>query len=396
MVELSEKERAFIEKNRGYEIRKLALQMDNGRMERPSFVLDQIAGWQTAVEKLPSWAACPDVLYPAHLSMEQCSSEATAAYKAQLISSTGDMNSLVDLTAGFGVDFTIIARLFKESTFVERQKELSGIVSHNLPLLGIKNAKAIHGDGMEYLENMNPVDWVFIDPARRNEHGGKCVAISDCEPDITRWASVLRMKSKHTLVKLSPMLDISMVIKELDGISQVHVVSVDNECKELLLVVDGTKKEPVLSTVNLIGKESQIFQFTQSSEADSPCRFCDELSEYLYEPNASLLKAGAFRSLSSHFHIEKLHPNSHLYTSSVLNKDFPGRIFHIESFCHFGKKEMKAGLSGIEKANIAIRNFPLSVQEIRKRTKISDGGEWYLFATTLKQEEKVLIKCKKA
>jgi len=396
MIELSEDIYTLIQENKNCDVRKLALRMSKRNIKNASFILDQITGWQIAVIKIPSWASCSKIIYPAHLSMEQCSSESTATYKAKLISHLGNVGSFVDLTTGFGVDFSIIARQFKYSICIEKQKELCEIVSHNLSIFNIKNVTAINGDGLIYLQKMKPVDWIFIDPARRDEHGGKLVAINDCEPDITQWINLFKEKSKHTLIKLSPMLDISIAIKELKDISHIHIVSVNNECKELLLVLDKEEDNPIIHTANITDKGIQYFEFTQNSEIESPCNFCDTLGKYLYEPNASLLKAGAFRSLSFRFHMEKLHPNSHLYTSSFLNKDFPGRVFHIEDICHFNKKNIRTTLHGIDKANITIRNFPLSVHEIRKITKISEGGEWFLFATTLKQEEKVLIKCKKA
>lgn len=396
MILFTEEERAFIEKNRYADVRKLAFSISGQSIKNKSAVLDQISGRQIASAKLPSWASCPNIIYPPHLSMEQCSSEKTANYKANLISGYGNLNHFCDLTAGFGVDFTCITHSFQESVFVEKNKDLCEILEYNLPFLGIEKAKAVQGDALDYLRRMEPVDWIFIDPARRNNNGGKCIAVSDCTPDITSMISSFLKKSQHTLVKLSPMLDISLATKDLEEVSEIHVVSVNNECKELLLIIDHQQEYPPIHTINFTEKGIQRFVFTKKEETACSCKFCSEIKKFLYEPNASILKAGAFCCLTSYFPVEKLHPNSHLYTSDSLIKDFPGRVFQIEDICGFGKKEIKATLSGISKANVAVRNFPLNVQEIRQRTKLSDGGEWYLFATTMAPEKKILLKCKKA
>jgi len=244
----------------------------------------------------------------------------------------------------------------------------------------------------------NPFDLVFLDPARRNNKGEKVVALSDCEPDITQIKETLLTNAKYVLLKLSPMLDISLALRFLPETIAVHVVSVDGECKELLFLLKEERNiEPDIHCVNLRSNgEDQIFIFQKSAEQSSKCRYAEIPDEYLYEPNASLLKAGAFSIVSQSFNLLKLHPNSHLYTSDQFLPDFPGRIFQVESFFQFHSKELKSQLKNILKANITIRNFPNTVNEIRKKTSLREGGDIYLFATTLNDGKKVLIRCKKA
>ena len=253
---------------------------------------------------------------------------------------------------------------------------------------------------MSYLQAMSPVDCIFLDPARRNEHGGKTVAISDCEPDVAELEELLLNKAEQVMVKLSPMLDLSLALKELQHVQEVHIISANNECKELLLILGQASVEEIsIHCVNLPTRgtqEEQHFVFTREQEQCSECNYTDTLENYLYEPNASLLKAGAFRSIASAFPVKKLHPNSHLYTSDVLVESFPGRAFHIISQCSLNKKELKESLGDLKKANITVRNFPATVAELRKRIKLSEGGDTYLFASTLNNGQKVLIRCEKA
>ena len=357
----------FIEEHRHDDVRTLALQGKKYPGVDMALAVTQISGRQIAEQKIPSWYALSGLLYPRHLSMEQCSSELTAKYKAHLL----EGESFADLTGGFGIDCAFISRRFKYADYVERQDELCALAAHNFPLL---------------------------DPARRDGHGGKTVAISDCEPDIGVLESLLVEKADKVMVKLSPMLDLSLALKELKTVSEVHIVSVGNECKELLLVL---QKSPISSDVFIhcelsthIG-ESQHYVFTQKQERLSPCPLAGQVETYLYEPNASILKAGAFRSLTQAYPVRKLHVNSHLYTSSSFVADFPGRKFKVESVTGFGKKELKAFLQDMGKANLTVRNFPSSVAELRKRLKLKEGGEDYIFATTLSDEQKVLIRGRK-
>ena len=353
----------------------------------------QIAGRQIAEAKVPTWYRTEGLLYPKHLSMEQCSSEATAIYKASLVES----ETFADLTGGFGIDCSFLSRKFKKADYVERQAELCELAKHNFPLLGL-NILVHNEDGVEYLKQMNPVDVLFLDPARRDGHGGKTVAISDCEPDVSALEDLLVEKARKVMVKLSPMLDLSLALKDLKHVCEVHIVSTDNECKELLLVLQKTSISSDISIhcINIIRSgDCQAYTFTQEQERMSDCPLAHEVEAYLYEPNASILKAGAYRSLTQAYPVKKLHPSSHLYVSPYFIEDFPGRRFHVEAVSGFGKKELKDFLQGMEKANLTIRNFPSSVADLRKRLKLKDGGEDYLFATTLADENKVIIKCKK-
>ena len=392
-MELTTETIRFIEENARADVRSLALQAKKYPQVDMAMAVMQIAGRQIAEAKVPTWYHTEGLLYPKHLSMEQCSSEATAIYKASLV----EGETFADLTGGFGIDCSFLSRKFRKADYVERQAELCELAKHNFPLLGL-NIDVHNEDGVEYLKRMEPVDCLFLDPARRDGHGGKTVAISDCEPDVSALEHLLVEKARKVVVKLSPMLDLSLALKTLKHVVEVHIVSVNNECKELLLILQG---QSVSSEVSIHCEhmtnacEHQHFIFTQEQERTSDCPLASEVEEYLYEPNASILKAGAYRSLTQSYPVKKLHASSHLYTSSRFVEDFPGRRFKVEGVSNFGKKELKAFLQGMEKANLTIRNFPSSVAELRKRLKLKEGGEDYLFATTLADDSKVLIKCKK-
>ena len=392
-MQLSPETLRFIEENARADVRSLALQAKKYPQVDMAMAVVQIAGRQIAEVKVPSWYRTEGLFYPKHLSMEQCSSEATAIYKAGLVE--GD--TFADLTGGFGIDCSFLSRKFKQADYVERQSELCELAMHNFPLLGL-NIGVHNEDGVEYLKQMHPVDVLFLDPARRDGHGGKTVAISDCEPDVSALEDLLVEKAKKVMVKLSPMLDLSLALKALKYVREVHIVSVNNECKELLLILEKSTDslEIVIHCEQITSTgEHQRYAFTQEQERTSDCPLAAEVGAYLYEPNASILKAGAYRSLTQAYPVKKLHASSHLYTSPYYIEDFPGRRFQVEAVSGFGKKELKTLLQGLEKANLTIRNFPSSVAELRKRLKLKEGGECYLFATTLSDESKVLIKCRK-
>ena len=391
-MQISPETLRFIEENLKADVRSLALQAKKYPQVDMAMAVVQIAGRQIAEAKLPSWYRTGGLLYPKHLSMEQCSSEVTAIYKASLLQG----ETFADLTGGFGIDCSFLSRRFKKADYVERQAELCELANHNFPLLGL-NIEVHNEDGVEYLKRMQPVDCLFLDPARRDGHGGKTVAISDCEPDVSTLEDLLVEKAKTVMVKLSPMLDLSLALKTLKNVREVHVVSVNNECKELLLIL---QKQSISSDVSIhcehiVNDLHQHFVFTQELERTSDCPLTKEVEAYLYEPNASILKAGAYRSLTQSYKVRKLHTSSHLYTSPHFIEDFPGRRFQVEAVSGFGKKELKTFLQGMGKANLTIRNFPSSVADLRKRLKLKEGGEDYIFATTLADESKVLIKCKK-
>lgn len=298
-----------------------------------------------------------------------------------------------------GVDCSFIAQLFSQATYVERQQELCKIASHNFPLLGLDYIQVIHADGSDYLKQMEPVDWLFIDPARRDGHGGKVIAIADCEPDVVKLEPLLLTKARHIMVKLSPMLDLSQAMRDLKQIEAVYVVSVDNECKELLLILGHHPAHSEQVPIHCINLKTEnitfSFTFTRQQESDSDCSYTSQPEAYLYEPNASILKAGAFKSIATAYQLKKLHPNSHLYTSTELIEDFPGRSFHIDGVSSLNKKELSALLSGVKKANLSIRNFPSTTAALSKKLNLTDGGNIYLFATTLADDRKAIIRCNK-
>lgn len=393
MMQISSETLLYIKEHAREDVRMLALQAKKYPKVDVPFAVTQIAGRQIAEVKLPSWAAVSDLLYPRHLSMEQCSSEPTALYKAGLVG--GD--TFVDLTGGFGVDCSFLSRRFRESHYVERQAELCELARHNFPLLGT-DIHVHHQDGVDYLREMQSVDCIYLDPARRDGHGGKTVAISDCEPDVGQLESLLVEKGQTVLVKLSPMLDLSLALKTLKTIREVHIVSVQNECKELLLVLqkEGSSLDIPIHCVQLLSSgESRHDVFTQEQERQADCSLAAEVGAWLYEPHPSILKAGAYRSLTQAYSVKKLHASSHLYTSEYFIPDFPGRCFKVKAVCGFGKKELKTLLGSLEKANLTVRNFPATVAELRKRLKLKEGGDDYLFATTLASGEKVLVHCLK-
>lgn len=399
MMQISPETQAFIREHQADDVRTLALQSRKYPDVDMPTAITQIAGRQVAAEKIPSWKEIEDIWYPKHLSLEQCSSEITARYKASLLARLPQKESFTDLTGGFGIDCSFLAAGFKSATYVERQKELCEIAAHNFPILGLPHLNVRNEDGVSYLEAMSPVDCIFLDPARRNEHGGKTVAISDCEPNVAELEDLLLSKASSVMVKLSPMLDLSLALKELHHTREVHIISVNNECKELLLLLGQSLSENTVEIpihcINLSTKGEQHFAFSREQEQRSECTYTNTLGTYLYEPNASLLKAGAFRSISAAYSLKKLHPNSHLYTSETLIEDFPGRTFRITNQYSFNKKEIKEGLSDLKKANITVRNFPATVAELRKRIKLTEGGDTYLFASTLNDGQKVLIRCEK-
>ena len=397
-MQLSEPTLCFIREHRRDDIHALALQAArHPGIDMPA-ALTQIAGWQTLRHKVPSWAATDGVLYPAHLPLEQCSSEQTARYKASLLPSG---NTLADLTGGFGIDCAFLAPHFRHVTYVERQEALCDLARHNFPLLGLAHITVCHADSTDYLRQMTPVDCIYLDPARRDHHGGKTVAIADCEPDVSALEPLLLTKACRVLVKLSPMLDIALALRDLHRVRSVHIVSVASECKELLLLLERAAEDTPaddvpLHCVNLLPDgTTQALTITrrQEQEADSP--FAATPEAWLYEPNASLLKAGVFRSIASIYKVKKLHPNSHLYTSTERVPDFPGRTFRIDGWCNFGKRETKILLDNEQKANLTVRNFPATVAELRRRLKLSEGGDTYLFATTMSDGKKVLIRCER-
>lgn len=502
----------FIRQHQDDDVRQLAfLGSKYPEVDMP-FALDQIRGRKMARTKLPRWANIDGIIYPPHISMEQCSSEQTALYKAELaarllgLSSSSSENGeekekesenasnlhlseicefagkgavdsefakneatckkqqilteskenvneikeephegdfseetgFVDLTGGFGVDFSYIAsRLGVKSMYVERQAHLCEAAKENFGRLGLKNAIVKNGDGIEVLHSFASkkddaasdslgiteeqsrsllktnlgLKLIFIDPARRDDAGNKVVSLKDCTPDVTVLQEEMLSKADYVIIKLSPMLDWHRAVSELNCVKEVHIISVNNECKELLLVLSARNMgEMEASSADREVKHAGSLRIYCVNDAQS--FVCDELDmesssvriappvleemQYLYEPNASLMKAGCFGVLSGRYDARMLSKNSHLFVSRDLIAAFPGRSFRIIAISSFNKKELKRHLSGITKANIATRNFPLSVAELRKRLKLKDGGETYIFATTLSDESHVLMITEKA
>ena len=410
----------FIREYRERDIRQLALQANRFPDVDMPYALDQIQGWQIARRKLPKWAACDGVIFPPHLSMEQCSSEPTAQYKLNLAMEWTTLNSelstqncrrqqfktqnskfktstrMTDLTGGFGVDFSFTSCAFAAATYVERNEQLCHIVEHNLPLLGLNNATVVCADAVEYLSTVEPQTMLFLDPARRDEHGAKTVMLADCTPDVVQLLPQLLEKSRFTMLKLSPMLDWHKAVDYLQGtVREVHIVSVGGECKELLLVLSTVVESELkvyCADLSTASDSSSLFVYTPGSSAPvANSKLKTQNSKFVHEPNASIMKAGCFDELAAAYGVSPVSRNSHLFLSDEPVEGFPGRSFVVERVTTMNKGELRKALVGIEKANIATRNFPLTVAELRKRLKIKDGGDVYIFATTTAEGEHLLL-----
>lgn len=390
----------FIREYRERDIRQLALQANRFPDVDMPYALDQIQGWQIARRKLPKWAACDGVIFPPHLSMEQCSSEPTAQYKLNLAMEwaerVGHASSMTDLTGGFGVDFSFTSCAFAAATYVERNEQLCHIVEHNLPLLGLNNATVVCADAVEYLSTVEPQTMLFLDPARRDEHGAKTVMLADCTPDVVQLLPKLLEKSRFTMLKLSPMLDWHKAVDDLQGVvREVHIVLVGGECKELLLVLSTVVESELkvyCADLSTASDTSSLFVYTPGSSAPVVnSKLKTQNSKFVHEPNASIMKAGCFDELAAAYGVSPVSRNSHLFLSDEPVEGFPGRSFVVERVTTMNKGELRKALVGIEKANIATRNFPLTVAELRKRLKIKDGGDVYIFATTTAEGEHLLL-----
>ena len=459
---LNEATRQFVCQHSDDDVRRLALQAHATPDVDLPMALDQIRGRQTARQKLPSWATIDGIVYPPHLSMEQCSSEQTAQYKAQLLArllqSEFSMESaknahFIDLTGGFGVDFVAMAQAvsnFSEQEnfssqddhpnrfiYVERNEHLCDLARHNFPLLGLPNVEIVCDTAENFLENPSslhtphsslhtphstllaprssknqhpspttqhlPPTIIFLDPARRDVHGQRTYALADCTPNVLELRDELFKSADFIVLKLSPMLDWHRAVEELKTVSEVHIVSVANECKELLLVIQKKAQKPRIFCVN----DQQRFSYEVENNVKTvPCiAETASLSEkkHLYIPNTSLMKAGCFAELCNHFHLAALAPNSHLFVKTDESEpsdekidDFPGKIFQISAISSMNKRDLRENLQGIDRANIATRNFPMKPEELRRRLKIKEGGDNYIFATTLANGKHELIVCKHA
>ena len=378
----------FIHQHAADDVRKLALQGTKDADVDLSMALQQIAGQQTALRKLPSWAAVEGIFYPPHLNMEQCSSEQTARYKAQL---AGSGDAYVDLTGGLGVDFYWMSQGFKQRSYVERNADLCTLAEHNFHTLG-HSCSVCCCDTATYIKDMPHADVVFLDPARRNEHGGRTYDIKDCTPNIIELLPLLMEKASKVILKLSPMLDWRKAVDDLQHVREVHIVSVDNECKELLLVLEQVERPLRLVCVN----NDQIFEAPERKQFATPHSTLQRIApNYLYEPNASIMKAGCFEALMQQYPVCQVSVNSHLFLSAVEIEDFPGRRFQICAISSTNKQVLKETLAGISRANVTVRNFPMSVEQLRKKLHLKDGGDTYIFATTEANGAHSLYICRK-
>ena len=413
-MNINEKTWKFVCEHADEDVRKVALQGTKDPEVDLQMALRQIAGRQTARKKLPSWATREGIVYPPHLNMEQCSSEQTARYKAKIVNSKwSNRKSFVDLTGGFGIDFYWMSQGFHERCYVEQNETLCEIAENNFRVLGL-SCSVCCGSAATYLSQMPHANLIYMDPARRNEHGGRTYGIGDCTPNVLGLMPQLLEKADCVMLKLSPMLDWRKAVDDIEqqkaSVNEVHIISVDNECKELLLVLskeltDGLRLvcvngDSIFEFVPKVGLNcslpgNELFpRWDYSSDydlSDSPL--------YLYEPNASIMKAGCFAEVEERFKVQQIAVNSHLFLSPVEIGDFPGRKFQILAISSMNKQEIKKKFSEnlvpMESANIAVRNFPMSVDQLRKKLKLKDGGDTYIFATTWASGEHKLLICRK-
>ncbi|MEC4116349.1 class I SAM-dependent methyltransferase [Myroides phaeus] len=385
---LAEDVQQYIQEQLHSDIKSLAFKKSPFTHIEMSELLTQIESKQKSKDKLPTWYATDNILFPKKLSIEQTSSEECAKYKASLVQ--GD--SLIDLTGGFGIDCYYFAKQVKAVQHCEMQEDLSAIVAHNYAALGVDNITCHCGDSLVHLkENNKQWDYIYVDPARRNSAKEKVFFLSDCTPNVPEHLSDLFTHTNTILIKTSPLLDIHAGISELNHVKAVHIVALNNDVKELLWILEKDYEgEIALVAVNLTKDEPQLFH---TSLTDQAVASFHAPQQYLYEPNSAILKTGKFDAVSQQYKINKLHPHSQLYTSEEL-VNFPGRSFKIQEVIPFNKQNAKTHLSNI-KANVTVRNFPLKVEEIRKKWKIKDGGDSYIFFTTNLKNEKIIIICYK-
>lgn len=379
----------YIIQNNSADITKLALQKNPFPEVDWILILNQIEARTKAKEKLPTWFATENIIYPSKISVEQTSSEKTASYKASLIAG----ESLIDLTGGYGVDDYYFSKKFKSITHCEINEELSAIVSNNFKKLQVENCVFHAGDSTHFLEETNQkFDWIYIDPSRRNDSKGKVFMLKDCLPNVPELLDFYFQKSDSILIKTAPLLDISAGLSELKNVKNIHIIALENEVKELLFEIHkGYTGEITLKTSNILKERIETFEFVLGSETISHSYGLPQ--QYLYEPNAAIMKSGGFDEVSSAFHINKLHKHSHLYTSDHLI-DFPGRKFEVQKVISYNKNEMKNELAN-KQANVTTRNFPETVENIRKKWKIKNGGNLYCFFTTDVKDNKIVLICTK-
>ena len=409
----------YIKEHSEADVATLALHPSKDPQVDMQMALQQIAGRQKAKEKLPEWYATPGILYPKKVSMEQCSSSQTADYKASLVKG----RSFADLSGGFGVDTISFARKFEKGYYVEPQEELCELFLHNCKAFGINHITVINDTLENSIERLEPVDVIYLDPSRRDVHGRRVVSLEDCTPNLLEWKDRLLEKCNTLMVKLSPMIDLHQILRQMPEIHAVHVVAVEGECKEVVCVltpnatIDGFCRDarPCISTTDTNATDTTIVAVdicnnmtdgtrrdavhhvstTVETERTTPPSIATEIGTYLYEPNAAVMKAGIFNSISQQFQVQKLDKNTNLFTSNELREEFPGRIFRIEAVNEFHPRKTAKELAHLESASIAVRNFPLTAEELRKVLKIKDGNAGYLFGCTVAEEKKIVILCTK-
>ena len=386
---LSKNIQDFISKNSGTSITKLALQKNPFPEVEWILILNQIEAKTKAKEKLPTWFLTENIIYPSRISVEQTSSEKTASYKASLI----EGKTLIDLTGGFGVDDYYFSKKFKAIAHCEINEDLSAIVKHNFEELDVKNCTFFADDSTNILkESKQKWDWIYIDPSRRNDAKGKVFMLKDCLPNVPELLDFYFEKADSILIKTAPLLDISAGLSELKFVKNIHIIALENEVKELLFEIHNHYSGDItIKTANILKDKVETFEFILSNESDYPSYHLPQ--KYLYEPNSAIMKSGGFDEVSSSFKINKLQKHSHLYTSEELI-DFPGRVFEIEKVISYSKNDMKAELLN-QQANITTRNFPDTVENIRKKWKIKNGGNLYCFFTTDKNDNKIVLICRK-
>lgn len=382
---LSSEVQEFIKKNLKQDIVQIILKGSPFKDITVQELANQIAAKQKSERKLPTWFTSEKIFYPPKISIEQSSSEITAKYKADLVN--GDI--LVDVTGGFGVDSFYFSKKMNQVTHCDINAELSEIVAYNLKELEVSNIETKAIDGIKYIEqSSSKIDWIYIDPSRRDQQKNKVFFLKDCLPNVPLHIDLLFSKSNNIFIKTSPLLDITSAIGELTNTKEIHIVAVENEVKELLFILEKNYEENILiKTINFTKNNQQTFDFI-FSEKVSIKEYSQPL-KYLYEPNAAILKSGGFHNLCTEFKVHKLHEHTHLYTSNELI-EFPGRKFEVKEVVPYNKKNSSKKLSG-KKANISIRNFPKTVNQLKKDHKIQDGGDSYVFFTTLSNNQKVFI-----
>lgn len=379
----------YIAEHLNDDIYKLALNKNNNKLIDNQLAISQIAGKQKVKNKIPSFFHRDDILYPAQLSLEQSSSELTAIYKSSLCNG----KLLVDLSGGFGIDCCFMSENFESTVYVEKNKELCEIAAHNFKMLN-KKISVLNSSAEETLPTLEHADWIYVDPARRSEGGNKVVLLDQCEPNVSQLSFILLEKAANVMIKLSPMIDVYSLLQELNKTKEIHVVSIDNECKEVVVIMNkDSEQTPVIKTINLRKeKENQLFDFDLNDEKNAVMKIATVIEKYLYEPNAPILKSGAFKLIAERFDLKKLQQHTHLYTSNELKKNFPGRIFEVTKVWNNIKEELKT----VKKANISTRNYPINAEQLRKKWKVENGGDIYLFACTQHDSKKIIIECKKA